>query len=110
MYADDASLCYKSSDMTQLNEAINNDLKALDTWLQGNKLTFNLTKTHFMLLSTKQKRKILESRNGSMDLKIRDNELREVQNTSVYILTAFLTGKSKKSKQCPLKSPELLPF
>ena len=26
MYADDTSLCYRSSDITQLNEAINNDL------------------------------------------------------------------------------------
>ena len=81
MYADDTSLCYQSSDMTQLSEAINNDLKILDTWLQGNKLTLNVAKTHSMLLCTKQKRKILKSQNESMVLKIRDNELEEVQNT-----------------------------
>ena len=34
MYADDTSLCYQSSDMTQLSEAINNYLKIVDTWLQ----------------------------------------------------------------------------
>ena len=38
MYADDTSLCYQSSNMTQLIEAINMDLKELDTLLQGNKL------------------------------------------------------------------------
>ena len=27
MYADDTSLCYQSHDLTQLNEAINSDLK-----------------------------------------------------------------------------------
>ena len=37
MYADDTSLCYHSYDLTRLNEAINSDLKKLDTWLQGNR-------------------------------------------------------------------------
>ena len=36
MYADDTSLCYESHHLTRLNEAINSDLKKLDTWLQGN--------------------------------------------------------------------------
>ena len=40
MYADDTSLCHQSSDLTQLEEAINRDLKQLTTWLQGNKLSF----------------------------------------------------------------------
>ena len=44
MYADVTSLCYRSSDITQLNEAINNDLSTLDTWLQGNNLTLNVAK------------------------------------------------------------------
>ncbi len=50
MFADDSSLCYRSSDITQLNEVINNDLKSLDTWLQGNKLTPNVAKTLLLLL------------------------------------------------------------
>ena len=31
MYADDTSLCYQSHDLTRLNEAINNDLRKLDS-------------------------------------------------------------------------------
>ena len=31
MYADDTSLCYKTPDITSLNNAINNDLMQLDT-------------------------------------------------------------------------------
>ena len=38
MYADDTSLCLKSKDISQLNEAINVDLEHLDSWLKGNKL------------------------------------------------------------------------
>ena len=37
MYADDTSLCLKSKDISQLNEAINVDLERLDSWLKGNK-------------------------------------------------------------------------
>ena len=34
VYADDTSLCYQSHDLTRLNEAINSNLRKLDTWLQ----------------------------------------------------------------------------
>ena len=81
MYADDTSLCSQSRDLTQLNEAINSDLKKLETWLQGNKLSLNVAKTHSMLISTKQKGSSLRSRNEALELKIRDNELVVVQKT-----------------------------
>ena len=61
MYADDTSLCYQSLDINALKEAINNDLKQLDTWLQGNMLSLNVAKTNSMLVSTKQKHNILKS-------------------------------------------------
>ena len=66
MYADDTSLCYQSHDLTRLNEAINSDLKKLDTWLQGNKLSLNVAKTQSMLISTKQKQNSLKSQNKDM--------------------------------------------
>ena len=77
----DTSLCYQSSDINELNEAINNDLKQLDIWLQGNKLSLNVDKTNSMLVSTKQLHNILKSRNEVLDLKIRDNELEIIQKT-----------------------------
>ena len=82
MYADDTSLCYQSHDMTRLNEAINSDLAKLDTWLQGNKLSLNVAKTHSMLIFSKQKHSsILKGQNEDLKLKIRDNELEVVQKT-----------------------------
>ena len=81
MYADDTSLCHQSHDLTQLNEAINSDLTKLESWLQGNKLSLNVAKTHSMLISTKQKHKSLKGQNESLELKIRDNELKVVQKT-----------------------------
>ena len=81
MYADDTSLCHQALNMTQLNGAINNDLKRLDTWLQGNKLSLNVAKTHSMLITTKQKRNVLKSSNQNLELNIRNNELDVVQKT-----------------------------
>ena len=81
MYADDTSLCHQSYDLTQLNEAINGDLRKLDAWLQGNKLSLNVAKTHSMLISTKQKHNTLNSRNVDLKLKIRDSELEVVKKT-----------------------------
>ena len=84
MYADATSLCYQSPDLTRLNEAINSDLRKLNSWLQGNKLSLNVAKTHSMLISTKQKHRILKSQNEDLKLKIRDNEL-EVVNKTKYL-------------------------
>ena len=81
MYADDTSLCHQALNMTQLNGAINNDLRRLDTWLQGNKLSLNVAKTHAMLITTRQKRNVLKSTNQNLELNIRDNELDAVQKT-----------------------------
>lgn len=55
MYADDTSICYHSHEITQLNEAINNDLYKLEKWLEGNTLSLNVVKTRAMLIYTKQK-------------------------------------------------------
>ena len=81
MYADDTSLCCHSSNINELNEAIDNDLKQLDIWLQGNKQSLNVAKTNSMLVATKQKNKILKSRNDDLDLKICDNDLEIIQKT-----------------------------
>ena len=86
MYADDTSLCHQSNDVTQPNVAINDDLKRLDSWLQGNNLSLNVAKTHSMLLTTKQKHKALESLHDVLDLKICENELEVVQDTYQFSL------------------------
>ena len=84
MYADDTSLCYKSNDISRLNEAINKDLARLDSWLKGNKLSLNVVKTHSMLVCTKVKNKILDRSNHSLQVKIRETEL-EVVNKTKYL-------------------------
>ena len=81
MYADDTSLCHQSSDIAQLNKAINSDLAQVEKWLKGNKLSLNVMKTHSMLISTKPKHKTLENQGESLKLKIQDKELEIVQKS-----------------------------
>ena len=81
MYADDTSLCYQALDTTQLNKAINSDLLLVEQWLRGNKLSLNVMKTHSMLISSKEKHKILKNHNDFLELRIQGAELEVVQST-----------------------------
>ena len=81
MYADDTSLCHQSHDITQLNEAINNDHAHVEKWLRGNKLSLYVMKTHALLTSTKLKHKPLKNQDESLKLKHQSNELDIVQKT-----------------------------
>ena len=81
IYADDTSLCYQSNDLTRLNGAINSDLKELEIWLQGNRISLNVAKTHAMLICTKTKHKTLGSQHKDLKFKIRDNDHEVIKNT-----------------------------
>ena len=72
MYADDTSLSYKSKDLTQLNTAINDDLRKLETWFKGNKISLNVAKTHCMLICSKSKHRSIKNSHEMFDPKIRD--------------------------------------
>ena len=58
MYADDTSIYHSFKDIMQLNAALNEELRRLDRWLQGNKLSMNVTKTRSMLITTKKRKSI----------------------------------------------------
>ena len=111
IYADDTNLCYQPHNLTRLNEAINGDLKELDTSLQGDKLSLNVAKSYSMLISTKQKPNILKSQNKDLDLKIRYTELEVVKRKNALVCksTAPWTGKNK-SKQFLARSRGQLAF
>ena len=84
MYADDTSLCLQSKDLSRLNEALNEDLEHLDTWLTSNKLSLNVAKTQSMLVSNKAKRNVLNMSNQNLQIKIHGTEL-EVVNKIKYL-------------------------
>ena len=98
MYADDTSLCHQSHDITQLNDAINNDLAHVEKWLSGNNFSLNVMKTHALLISTKPKHKSLKNQDESLKLKIQNNELDIVQKTKylgIQIDNTFIDNTEK---------------
>ena len=52
MYADDTSISYSSKSVSDLCNANNSDLQNLSSWLQSNKLSFNVAKTQSTILGT----------------------------------------------------------
>ena len=80
------SLCHQLHDITQLNEAINNDLAHVEKWLRGNKLSLNVMKTHALLISTKPKHQSLKNQDESLKLKIQNTELDIVQKTKYLVI------------------------
>ena len=52
MYADDTSISFSSKSIAEINEAVNSDLKRLQNWLVGNKLSLNDAKTQSMILGS----------------------------------------------------------
>ena len=84
IYADDTSLCFKSKDLSRLNEALNEDLSRLDAWLISKKLSLNVAKTQSMLVSTEVKRKALDKSSQHLQVKINGTEL-EVVSKIKYV-------------------------
>ena len=75
MYADDTSLCVKFKYLSRLIEGLNEDLSCLDAWLTSNKLSLIVAKNQSMLASTKAKRKVIDTSNQNLQVKINGTEL-----------------------------------
>ena len=81
MYADDTSICHSSKDILQLNTALNEELRRLGRWLQGNKLSLNVAKTRSMLITTKQKRTYLMDSNQALQPFHREEHIEVIYNS-----------------------------
>jgi len=55
MYADDTSVTFAASTITDLETQINSEIKHIDLWLKANKLSLNVAKTELMIISSRQK-------------------------------------------------------
>ena len=55
MYADDTNVTFSAATIPDLESQINSDLKYIDRWLKANKLSLNVAKTEFMVISSRQK-------------------------------------------------------
>ena len=55
MYADDTTITYAGKDLIEIDDYRNKDFKSVNTWLSSNKLTLNLTKTKFLIITLRQR-------------------------------------------------------
>ena len=69
MYADDTRLTFQSKDISQLNQTISNDLRHLELWMQGSKLSLNVSKAQSMLICTRLKHQKLRTSGDNLYLK-----------------------------------------
>ena len=54
LFADDSNLFLSGKDTDQVQQMINDELKDIVIWLRANKLSLNISKTHYMLFSNKK--------------------------------------------------------
>ena len=64
MYADDTSLSFSSKSIQLINECVNEDLGYLESWLNANKLSLNVTKTQSLVIGGSKRLNDLEKVGG----------------------------------------------
>ena len=83
IFADDTTLFLSGSDVLQIESDLNSELKRLSKWLESNKLSINIKKTHYILFSLSK-----NIRNTSFNININESTIEKVQSTrflGVYI-------------------------
>ena len=76
LFADDTFLCAQNNDILKLETEVNFELEKVYNWLASNKLTLNVSKSKFMMLTKK--------RNSNISVKI-NNEVLEECDTYKYL-------------------------
>ena len=84
-YADDTSLTCTADNLTNLESHLNLELKLVKAWLSANKLTLNVAKTEFMLITTRQKLPFLA--NQEIKIHIDNTPIERVKSTKALGVT-----------------------
>ena len=85
MYADDTSIYYSSKSISSINNAVNNDLQSLKSWLDENKLSLNVAKTQSILIGSRYKiRAVEQPDNQKPSLHIGDEAISIITSTKYF--------------------------
>ena len=68
-FADDTTGFASGSDINNVHATVNRELVGVDNWLKANRLSLNINKTSYMIISNQQ---------NAIDIKIRDSILTNV--------------------------------
>ena len=75
LFADDTNMFITGKDMNVLCRQLNDDLRNIQEWLQCNKLSLNVLKTHYMVFTPKNK--VIDD----IEVKIHDVQIQRVYTT-----------------------------
>ena len=78
MYADDLTITFSAENTANLKFQINKELASLENWLTANKLSINISKTEFMLVTTRQKRAFIDDK---LSININGKPISQVKST-----------------------------
>ena len=70
-FADDTAITFAASTMTDLEDAVNLELRNIQRWLITNRLSLNIAKTEFMVIGSNQRIHTLS--NNQIDIEIDGN-------------------------------------
>ena len=92
-FADDTNLTFSAVDLSILQTEMSNDLNRIFDWLSSNKLTFNIPKTDFMVIGSRQRIATLA---GNISVSVNGLRLKQVESTKCLGLTIdqFLTWRN----------------
>ena len=92
-FTDDTNLTFSAVDLSILQAEMRNDLNRIFNWISSNKLTFNILKTDFMVIGSRQRIVTLA---GSISLSVNGLTLQQVESTKCLGLTIdqFLTWRN----------------
>ena len=79
MYADDMNVSFAASDMLGLETQINAELKSNNLWLRANKLSVNVAKTEFMVISLCQK--LCSLNNKTINVNVEDVKINQTDQS-----------------------------
>ena len=107
MYADDTNISFQSSNLTDLEEIMNTELSSLNTWLNANRLSLNITKTEFMVIGSRQR--LMYHDVNNLNICVDNTQIKRVQYTNSLGVTIDenLTWKNHIDTICP---QELVPL
>ena len=80
MYTDDTTVTFSVDDTASPELQINKELECLNKWLVVNKLSLNVSKTEFMLVTTRQKRAFI---NDALSININEKPIRQVKTAKM---------------------------
>ena len=85
MYADDTNISFQSSNLTDLEDNMNNELSSLNSWLIANRLSLNIAKTEFMIIGSRQR--LINHDVSNLNICVNNTQIKRVQHTKSLGLT-----------------------